>query len=71
MLRRLVRGERQSERVNRVGWIELFGAEEGVVKQEEEAEYAGLNMELRYCRGCQARHSETLTGVGSGGPGLK
>ena len=37
MLRRLVREERQSERVNRVGWIELFGAEESVAEEEEDA----------------------------------
>jgi mono/diheme cytochrome c family protein len=71
MLRRQVRTGRQSELAQRGGWIDLFGAEEGVAEEEEEAEYAGLNMELRYCRGCHARHSETLTGVGSGGPGFK
>ena len=37
-MRRLVREERQSERVNRVGWIGLFGAEEGVAEEEEDAE---------------------------------
>ncbi len=38
MLRRLVREDRRGELVNRGGWIGLFGAEEGVAEEEEDAE---------------------------------
>jgi len=38
MLRRAVREERRIESVDRGGWIELFGAEEGVAEEEENAE---------------------------------
>src|SRR5216683_4521066 len=38
MLRRPTGEDRRSEPVDRSGWIELFGAEEGVAEEEEDAE---------------------------------
>src|SRR6266403_1290527 len=38
MLRRPAWEEQRSERADRGGWIDLFGAEEGVAKEEEGAE---------------------------------
>ena len=38
MLRRPAREERRSKRVDRGGWIDLFGAEEGVAEEEEDGE---------------------------------
>jgi hypothetical protein len=38
MLRRAVREDRRSERADRGGWIDLFGGEEGVAEEEEDAE---------------------------------